>query len=262
MKTVEKSWNDFWAYYWRVTQRSTIPGIREYDRKVVSLVQTRCNLISGQRVLDLGCGAGDQALLFAESGFQVVGIDIAEPLIQYATAQAQGVANRPTFVAADMLTIGYDNEFDLCMLLSGTFGFFSDSDNATLLKKIHTALREQGHVFIMYISAHRKDLNETSWQRIDGGYQLTKRWFESETCRYHSTVRLIMDNNEEIVPCAESGYHANEWVRCYTPPEIAKMLSDAGFADIVHIGRRHLDDPTAVLSPWETREIVLARKNC
>jgi 2-polyprenyl-3-methyl-5-hydroxy-6-metoxy-1,4-benzoquinol methylase len=87
LKTIEKSWNEFWAYYWRITDRHKIPGIFEWDKKLVDFIEHVCELSPGNRVLDLGCGGGDQAKVFAQKGYEVVGIDIAPSLIEYAKKQ-------------------------------------------------------------------------------------------------------------------------------------------------------------------------------
>jgi cyclopropane fatty-acyl-phospholipid synthase-like methyltransferase len=260
MRIIEKSWNEFWAYYWRVTQRKTIPDIEDYDRKVVSLVETRCRLKPPMRILDLGCGGGEQSIGLAKLGYEVVGIDIAEPLTEHANTLASSTRTKATFIASDMRLIDYKNEFHACLLLSGTFGFFTEAENQDLVRRIHQALLPGGSVLIMYISAHRSDMNRRTWKEIEGGYQLTESWFEPESSTYHTTARLIMDSGEVIIPAQEEGYHANECIRCYTPPEISNILTEAGFTNVVHLGSKHLDHPNAALEPREIREIVVAQK--
>lgn len=61
-------------------------------------------LVRGQ-VLDIGCGTGDNALLFAEHGHSVVGIDLAETAIAQARAKAdeRGLAGLARFEVRDVL---------------------------------------------------------------------------------------------------------------------------------------------------------------
>lgn len=47
------------------------------------------NLTPGQKVLDLGCGAGRHAMFLAENGFEAYGIDISENAILEAKKRAQ-----------------------------------------------------------------------------------------------------------------------------------------------------------------------------
>ncbi|MBN2385318.1 class I SAM-dependent methyltransferase [bacterium] len=260
MKIVEKTWNEFWAYYWRVTRREKIPAIEEYDRNVIRLIEKKCGLSSSHRILDLGCGHGFHAHMLAEKGHTVVGIDIADSLINYARDHFQSNSSTLTYIRQDMREIGYCGEFDLCILLSGTFGFFSEPENRELLEKIARALIKGGRIMIMYISAFRTDLDSKTWTEIENGFQLSQTWFEHETSTYHSTTKLVLDSGEIIVPKREQGYHGNEIIRCYTPPEIGHMLTVAGFEKIVHLGRKHIADPDAFLQPGDIREIVVAQK--
>ncbi len=259
MGVIEKSWSDFWAYYWRVTQRSK-NDLSEYDNNVVSLIETRCHLKPPQRILDLGCGHGIHSFLLAQKGYSVVGIDISKPLIDYADKEFGLHSKNRKYIQNDMRRISYSNEFDVCTLLSGTFGFFSENENRELLQSINKSLSKNGYIFIMYISSNRTDLNSKNWVEIDNGYQLSQTWFEQETSTFHSTIKLLLNNGDIIIPMNEKGYHANEAVRCYTPPEITSLLTNSGYENITHLRRKHISDPNSILKSDEIREIVLAQK--
>jgi cyclopropane fatty-acyl-phospholipid synthase-like methyltransferase len=257
---VEKTWNEFWAYYWRVTSRHAIPGIQEWDQRLVDLIEKSCSLAPAMRILDLGCGGGDQARIFAKRGYSVVGIDIAKSLIEHAKKLFKDNSLSGTFISDDMRNIEYSSEFDLCVLLSGTFGFFSDEGNLQLLKKIHRALKPNGKIFIMYLSPYKSLKKTRTWTEIKDGYELSETWFDMTTSTYQGTVRLIMHNGTVLVPKNEPGYHANEVIRCYTVPEMEGLLKSARFEDIKHLSRKHIDEPGISIEPGETRDIVVAKK--
>ncbi len=65
-----------------------------------------------RRVLDLGCGPGEHARLFASHGFEVVGIDRSPA--QLAQARAEGASDRLRFVEGDIT--------DVASLVEGGFG--------------------------------------------------------------------------------------------------------------------------------------------
>ena len=54
----------------------------------------------GERVLDLGCGTGTLALLLAEEGYAVDGVDFSPEMVRRAEAKAAGTTG-VTFVVAD-----------------------------------------------------------------------------------------------------------------------------------------------------------------
>ena len=152
MKIIKKTYAEYWGYYWRVTHRHTIPGILQWDIDLINLVEKKCHLHPGMKILDLGCAGGDQAKVFAKRGYRVTGIDSTPNLIEFARSSFQKEGLSAEFIAADMLSIEYKNEFDLCVIFSGTFGFFSDKKNFELLQRIYTALKTKGQVFISYLS--------------------------------------------------------------------------------------------------------------
>src|SRR6185436_13535207 len=72
---------------------------------------------AGRRVLDYGCGRGDDALRLVERGAaHVTGFDISDAEVAHAraAAAAAGVADRTTFVVADAHATGFpDGAFDV-----------------------------------------------------------------------------------------------------------------------------------------------------
>src|SRR6266478_3985498 len=59
------------------------------------VVASKLGLVSGKRVLDVGCGAGATSLMLAERvrPGQVVGIDISSPLLARARQRGEGTDN-------------------------------------------------------------------------------------------------------------------------------------------------------------------------
>jgi ubiquinone/menaquinone biosynthesis C-methylase UbiE len=68
----------------------------------------------GSRLLDLGCGTGDDAIHFAERGIQVTSIDISPGMIAQLLlkAEAAGVQGRIVAHIADLETFQPETEFN------------------------------------------------------------------------------------------------------------------------------------------------------
>jgi cyclopropane fatty-acyl-phospholipid synthase-like methyltransferase len=260
LKIIEKSWNEFWAYYWRIEDRHKIPNIFEWDNKLVNFIEHVCSLSPGMRVLDLGCGGGDQAKVFVKKGYEVVGIDIAPSLIEFAKKQFKKKGLKGKFIVGDMRDIKYDAEFDVCVILSGTFGFFSDEENQRLLYTIRQALRIGGKMLLMFISANQVKKHVRTWQECKDGWELNETWYDNETGIYCGTVIIIKKDGTIIKPKSESGYHANETIRCYTIPELKKMLSKAGLRYHASYSSADLSVPPKPVVPETVRNIIVAER--
>jgi ubiquinone/menaquinone biosynthesis C-methylase UbiE len=105
------------ATYARKHQNMADRLAREYSQKLCSRGFQR------GRVIDVGCGSGGTVISLAEefADSQFVGIDLSEPLLQYAEAAAQeaGVGDRVRFEVADVQQMPFDDDsFDVATNLN------------------------------------------------------------------------------------------------------------------------------------------------
>jgi len=87
--------------------------ITEPDDFIVSLAQT-LRRKGCQAVLDVGCGAGRNAVFLAEEGFHVVGVDMSPTALELALGKAKSKSvKRCVFVKHDFLELPFpDAHFD------------------------------------------------------------------------------------------------------------------------------------------------------
>ncbi len=80
----------------------------------------RLGVTPGTRLLDVGCGAGQLALIAARAGAQVTGCDIATNWIEKARARAAAEGLQVTFEEGDAESLPYaDAQFDAVISLIG-----------------------------------------------------------------------------------------------------------------------------------------------
>jgi SAM-dependent methyltransferase len=78
----------------------------------------RLNVDSGSRLLDVGCGSGQLALMAAKDGLEVTGVDIATNLVERARARAQVESLHVRFEEADAEALPFaDASFDVVVSL-------------------------------------------------------------------------------------------------------------------------------------------------
>lgn len=104
------------------------------------------------RVLDLGCGTGENALYLAESGLEVVGIDGAPRAIRKAKSKAQARGLNVEFEVADALALpSPPSPFDT-VIDSGCFHVFADEDRPRLRDSLARVIRPNGTYLMMCFS--------------------------------------------------------------------------------------------------------------
>jgi SAM-dependent methyltransferase len=121
-------WGPLWGARpedWATTEEQQVPTYEEAIRRV--------GIDPGQRVLDIGCGAGVFLRLAADRGAQVFGLDASEKLIEVARSRVPDADLR----VGEMQHLPYeDDTFDL---VAGFNSFFFADD-------MTAALREAGRV--------------------------------------------------------------------------------------------------------------------
>jgi cyclopropane fatty-acyl-phospholipid synthase-like methyltransferase len=104
------------------------------------------------RVLDAGCGTGENALFFAGRGHAVTGIDFLEEPIQRAGRKAAERGLDATFLVKDALTLrDWGERFD-SVIDSGLFHVFSDADRARHVEGLAHVLKPGGRLFLLCFS--------------------------------------------------------------------------------------------------------------
>jgi len=253
------TYKEYWGYYWRVTARHQIPGIFEYDQQLVDLVERACELKPYAEILDLGCGGGDQLKLFARKNYKVTGIDFVPSLIEYARNTFSEAGLPGEFIIDDMRNIGYQNQFALVIMLSGTFGYFDDDNNKKMLGKVHRALKPGGRAFIDYLPVERFASTgyKTEWHEIENGYALSEEWFDALTSTYNSRHRHILLDGK-IIEGADKC--SNEGLRCHSVKEMENLAESTGFVVTAHLTRNHIGNPEYQAREDEPRGMIVLRK--
>jgi SAM-dependent methyltransferase len=126
----------------------------------------------GFRLLDLGCGPGLYAERFSRAGVKVVGLDISQRSLAYASEQAQKAGLAIEYRCQNFLTMDYHEEFDVVMQIYGELNVFSDEKRDLLLNRIHRALKPGG---VVIFDVTTRKLRATAglrngWQACNGGF--------------------------------------------------------------------------------------------
>ena len=170
----------------------------------------------GQRVLDAPCGAGRISVHLARAGLYVTGVDLRPQFVRRARARfrKEGVAG--AFRAMDLRTLDVDAEFHGAFNWQGSFGYFSDEQNADLVRRYARALRRGGRLLIDQVNREFV-LRHFQPEMEADGVTMHNRWNAGE---------------QRIESCwiSRRGGRVNNplSIRLYTPGEMAALFEDAG----------------------------------
>ncbi len=161
----------------------------------------------GDRVLDVGCGTGTQALLCARRGARVTGIDGSQPMLEEAQAQAAvaGLAERVQFLWLDASEIAErfpPDSFDV-IICSLVLSELDERAQRRLLAACQTLLAEGGRLLIVEEVAPEGRLARwgyTAWR----WFWTALTWFLTRSTTYplRQPERLLAEAGFRAVPVA------------------------------------------------------------
>ncbi len=144
-----------WHAPWEMGARAELVALVESGRVTPEL-------LAPGRAVDLGCGAGANAVFLAQAGFDVVGIDFSPVALRKArrAALAAGVSQRLRLLRADLTAPslpGVEGPFDL-LVDYGTLDDLAPTDRRAMAATI-IRLARPGSIFVLYaFHAARADL--------------------------------------------------------------------------------------------------------
>lgn len=217
---------------------------------IVRLVQPH----EGAEILDVATGRGRHARVLARRGYRVTGLDLSPRAIETAQhrAEAEGLADRTTFVTGDMRLALYRNRFDGAVNLFSSFGYFdAEADHGRAVCAMAAALRPGGWLVQdllnpAYLRAHL--VPEDEREAGDLHVRQERRLLDGEHPRVEKTITLT--------PPEGTPYVYTESVRLFLPEEIDALYEEAGLEVVGHYG----DYEGAPLSASSPRLITHARR--
>jgi 2-polyprenyl-3-methyl-5-hydroxy-6-metoxy-1,4-benzoquinol methylase len=163
LQRVRRYWNDH-IHDWKVAQsevgtKAFFEEIEHYRFEKLSYLPRLVNFdgYRGQRVLDVGCGVGNDLARFARGGAEVVGIDLAETSIDLARRnfRQRGLAGDFQVMNGEQMDLP-DDAFDL--VYCHTVLHFTPRPSR-MVREIHRVLRPGGQAILMTV-------NRRSWLNL------------------------------------------------------------------------------------------------
>jgi SAM-dependent methyltransferase len=120
-------------------------GLEDWEEAVVKKY-----LKKGGRILNIGCGAGREAIALAKFGFEVTAVDISPAMVQQAKKNAQdsGLTVKFQVTCASEVSFPKDS-FDYCLFSRNVYSFIpSRCLRVKSLSRVKKCLNSQGIVFL------------------------------------------------------------------------------------------------------------------
>jgi SAM-dependent methyltransferase len=203
----------------------------------------------GKRVLDVGCGAGHQALGAVRAGDRVVAMDFSYPMARATRdrLRAEAPAAPAAVIVADAQHLPFRaGTFDAAMAL-GVVGFVPD--RAAMMAESRRVLRPWGQLVCDVGMPERRVLLQAVSRGIEAPFRAAARLARRLSGRAPG-------------PQEERGWYSRNFVK-HAPHEIDALLAGAGFHPVARggAGFGELRVMGRALLPWRV-EAAISRALC
>lgn len=191
-------------------------------------------------VLDLGCGTGNHALLLAERGYEIVGVDRSENMLRQLSKRTAGLSRMNGLVIhqADIRNFELDRHFDASLMMFSVLGYqIENADVRSVLCSARRHLR-LGGLLIFDVWYGPAVLCQRPSQRVKvvpttTGQILRIASGDLDSFRHISTVQYHLWRIEEQRVVAET--MENHSMRYFFPMELDFFLEGSDFA-LIRLG--------------------------
>jgi len=185
----------------------------EVGQKEAEFILNVLHLRRGDAVLDAPCGAGRVTFHLARAGCAVTGLDLRSAFIRRARRRFRAAGLRGTFRVLDLRLLNVEKQFHGILNWAGSFGYFSEAENAQLIAAYARALRPGGYLIVEQANRERILRHLQPVVRA-GGVVYRSRW---DARKQQMMTRRIENGVDDHRNCSV--------MRLYTPAQMCAYSS-------------------------------------
>jgi ubiquinone/menaquinone biosynthesis C-methylase UbiE len=204
---------------------------RHWVRYLDDLLKVR--KLKPKRILDLACGTGNVSEILARQGYEVVGVDVAAPMIEQAQRKAAKNGQSIAYYVQDAACLDLPAPpFDLCVSLFDSLNYVLD---ATALERIcarvYAHLRPGGLFIFDINSVFALENNFFDQDNMETNDRLRYVWrseYDPATRLCQVSMRFFLRSKEGV----DEEFRELHEQFAYEEDELRIMLMRAGFINI------------------------------
>lgn len=198
--------------------------------KTLDFISTR---ISGKRVVDLGCGTGNYTIALSKEGFDTIGIDLDNEMINKARTKSKDLNNKPRFIVGDMLEVDniVSDKVDFIFSIGNSIVHLENEEQILkLFKNSYNSLNENGKLLIQIVNYNRvinKDIKSLPTIKVPEKNLFFERKYELDNGKIKFNTSILKDedriiNSIDLIPL--------------TKERMEYLLKLAGFKELNYFG--------------------------
>ena len=199
------------------------------------------NGIKSGTVLDLACGTGSMSIPFMKKGYNIIGLDYSEEMLEIASNRLSEVGNNFSLLKTKMQEFELPEKADACICCLDSINHLNNIDDVqSTFKNVYDSLNKNG-LFVFDVNTvykHNEVLADNTFVFDEEDYYLV---WDNEAVD-DRTVRILLDmflfNGESYDRFSEEFEET-----AYSVEELSNLLNKIGFVDIKIYDELSYDEP-------------------
>ena len=199
------------------------------------------NGIKSGTVLDLACGTGSMSIPFMKKGYNIIGLDYSEEMLEIASNRLSEAGNNFSLLKAKMQEFELSEKIGACICRLDSINHLNNIDDVqATFKNVYDSLNNNG-LFVFDVNTvykHNEILADNTFVFDEDDYYLV---WDNEAVD-DRTVRILLDmflfNGENYDRFSEEFEET-----AYSVDELSTLLKNSGFVDIKLYDELSYDEP-------------------
>ena len=184
-------------------------------------------------IAELGCGTGRMTRKLRDMGYDMIGIDLSEEMLQVATEKEQeGIAGEILYLNQDMREFELFGTVAAVVSVCDSMNYITEEQDLLKVFKLAANYLDPGGVFIFDMNTsyyYKKILGETTiCDNREEGSLIWENYYDNKTAINEFDITLYIRRNCEIYERFEETHYQ----RAYSISAVKKLLKKAGFINI------------------------------
>lgn len=177
--------------YKKIHTEEKISWADETPSKIILEILLKYGANKNSRILEIGCGEGQNAIYLLLNGLNVIATDVSPEAISWCKAQCkQNAIDDKNFFVLDALNNNLREKYDFIYTISTLHMLVKDEDRHKFLKFICSRLKDNGKSVITIMGDGKNERNDCD---ITKSFDLTQREFKGKQVNVATTSCRIVN---------------------------------------------------------------------
>ncbi len=188
--------------------------------------------VSSGILLDLGCGTGNMTGLLADRGYDMIGIDSSEEMLQLALEKRSGSGQDILYLCQDMREFELYGTVAAAVSVCDCMNYILDREDLVQVFRLVNNYLDPGGIFLFDMNTeykYRELLGDSTIaeDREECSFIWENQYDPEEKINIYD-LSLFVREQEDVSGDVYRKYHETHYQRAYSPEEVKAALEEAG----------------------------------